>query len=169
MKFSYIPDGIDGLVLTDREYLKELNRGLLYELDILLDRYGESELACDFPGEKWKDVWERETKEIVKFCNSGKMIIFLTSEGEENCELAVSTLQSRPKSFINLSSGKMIVLNAGELIQCLSYPSLEMGTILDISLEPGTYLLAHEGIASIRLEKTGNTSGLAANNVIFHT
>lgn len=169
MKFSYIPDGIDGLVLTDREYLNKLDNRLLYELDILLDRYGESELACDFPGEKWKDVWERETKEIVEFCNSGKMIIFLTSEGEENCELAVSTLQSRPKSFINLSSGKMIVLNAGELIQCLSYPSLEMGTILDISLEPGTYLLAHEGIASIRLEKTGNTSGLAANNVIFHT
>lgn len=29
--------------------------------------------------------------------------------------------------------------------------------------------MIHEGIASIRLEKTGNISGLAANNVIFHT
>ena len=63
----------------------------------------------------------------------------------------------------------MILLNAGELIQCLSYPSLGMETILDISLEPGTYLLAHEGIASIRLEKTGNISDLAVNNAIFHT
>lgn len=169
MKFSYIPDGIDGLVLTDREYLKELNRGLLYELDILLDRYGESELACDFPGEKWKDVWKRETRKIVEFCNSGKMIIFLTSERKEDCELVVSTLQSRPASFIDIRSGKMILLNAGELIQCLSYPSLEMETILDISLEPGTYLFAHEGITSIRLEKTGNISGFTANNVIFHT
>ena len=26
MKFSYIPDGIDGLVLTDMEYLKELDQ-----------------------------------------------------------------------------------------------------------------------------------------------
>ena len=169
MRFSYMPDGIDGLVLTDRECLKELDRRLLYELDILLDRYGESELACDFPGEKWEDVWKRETREIVEFCNSGKMIIFLTSEGKENCELAVSALQSESKSFINLSSGKMILLNAGELIQCLSYPSLEMETILDISLEPGTYLFAHEGITSIRLEKTGNISGFTANNVIFHT
>jgi hypothetical protein len=97
------------------------------------------------------------------------MIVFLTSEGEKNCELVISALQSRPKSFINLSSGKMILLNAGELIQCLSYPSLEIETILDISLESGTYLLAHEGIASIRLKKTGNISGLAASNVIFHT
>ena len=169
MKFSYIPDGIDGLVLTDRECLKELDRGLLYELDILLDRHGESELACDFPGEKWEDVWKRETKEIVEFCNSGKMIIFLTSGGKEDCELAVSALQSESKSFINLSSGKMILLNAGELIQCLSYPSLEMETILDISIEPGTYLLAHEGIANIRLEKTESISDFAASNVIFHT
>lgn len=169
MRFSYMPDGIDGLVLTDREYLRELNNRLLYELDILLDRYGESELACDFPGEKWEDVWKRETREIVEFCNSGKMIVFLTFEEEEDCELVVSALQSRPKSFINLSSGKMIVLNASELIQCLSYPSLEMEIILDISLEPGTYLLTHEGIASIRLEKTENISGLATNNVIFHT
>lgn len=61
------------------------------------------------------------------------------------------------------------MLNAGELIQFLSYPSLKMKTILDISLEPGTYLLAHEGIANIRLKKTGNISGLAANNVVFHT
>ena len=85
MRFSYMPDGIDGLVLTDREYLRELNNRLLYELDILLDRYGESELAYDFSGE-WKDVWRRETREIVEFCNSGKMIVFLTSEGEEDCE-----------------------------------------------------------------------------------
>lgn len=166
MKFSYIPDGIDGLVLTDMEYLKELDSRLLYELDILLDRYGESELAYDFPGE-WKDAWKRETREIVEFCNSGKMIVFLTSEREEDCELVFSALQSRPMSFIDIRSGKMMLLNAGELIQCLSYPSLEMTTILDISLEPGTYLLAHEGIANIRLEKVENISDLAANNVIF--
>jgi hypothetical protein len=67
------------------------------------------------------------------------------------------------------SSGNMILLNAGELIQCLSYPSLEMKTILDISLESGTYLLSHEGIASIRLKKVENISDFAANNVIFHT
>lgn len=168
MRFSYIPDGIDGLVLIDRESLKKLDSRLLYELDILLDRYGKSELAYDFSDE-WKDVWKRETKEIVEFCNSGKMIIFLTSEGKENCEFTVSTLQSRPTSFIDIRSGKMILLNASELIQCLSYPSLEMETILDISLEPGTYLLAHEGIANIRLEKVENRSDLAANNVIFHT
>lgn len=168
MRFSYIPDGIDGLVLIDRESLKKLDSRLLYELDILLDRCGESELAYDFPGE-WKDAWKRETREIVEFCNSGEMIVFLTSEREEDCELTVSTLQSRPTSFIDMRSGKMILLNAGELIQCLSYTSLEMETVLDINLEPGTYLLAHEGIASIRLEKTENISGLAANNVIFHT
>ena len=41
MKFSYIPDGIDGLVLTDMECLKELDSRLLYELDILLNKRGD--------------------------------------------------------------------------------------------------------------------------------
>ena len=35
----------------------------------LIDRYGESELIYDFPNEKWENVWEKETKEIVDFCN----------------------------------------------------------------------------------------------------
>jgi hypothetical protein len=103
VRFSYTCDGIDGLILIDEKNLDKFDDILLGELDILLDRYGKSELVYDFPGEKWEDVWKRETRKIVEFCNSGKMIIFLTPEGEENCELVISALQNRPTSFINLS------------------------------------------------------------------
>jgi hypothetical protein len=38
MKFDYICDDIDGLILIDRYFMKDLNDALLYKLDIL-NRY----------------------------------------------------------------------------------------------------------------------------------
>lgn len=154
MRFSYACDGMDGLVLIDEKYLDELDDTLLSELDILLDRYGKSELVHDFPNEKWEDVRRRETKEIVEFCNLGKMIIFLHYKDEENCEINFSDLQSDSKTLINVKSGKLIIVNASELIQCLSYPDLDMETILEINnLDVGTYSIEFDGINSIELKK----------------
>lgn len=165
MRFSYVCDGMDGLILIDEKYLDELDDILLSELDILLDRYGKSELVYDFPGEKWEDVWRRETKEIVEFCNSGKMVIFLHYEDEEYCEINFSDFQNGSKTFIDIKSGKLILVNASELIQCLAYPDLEMETLLEIdNLDVGTYSLKFEGINSIELKKTSFESEM--NNVI---
>lgn len=165
MRFSYACDGMDGLVLIDEKYLDELDDALLSELDILLDRYGKSELVYDFPNEKWEDVWKRETKEIVEFCNLGKMIIFLHYNDEENCEINFSDLQSDSKTLINVKSGKLIIVNASELIQCLSYPDLDMETILEINnLDVGTYSIEFDGINSIELKKSSIKSEM--DNVI---
>jgi len=51
MKFIVECDGSDGLVLMDQSYLGEMDSELLYSMDILLDRHGESELIYDFPSE----------------------------------------------------------------------------------------------------------------------
>lgn len=165
MRFSYACDGMDGLILIDKKYMDELDDQLLGELDILLDRYGKSELVYDFPNEKWEDVWRRETKEIVEFCNSGKMVIFLHYEDEEDCEINFSDLQNGSKTIIEIKSGKLIIVNASELIQCLAYPDLEMETLLEIdNLDVGTYSIDFEGINSIELKKSSFKS--CPSNVI---
>ena len=46
----------DGLVFIDKAYLTEWNDDLLYEMDILLDPHGKTELICDFPNEDWDTV-----------------------------------------------------------------------------------------------------------------
>ena len=154
MKFCYECDGMDGLILIDKKYLAEIDDNLLNELDIFLDRYGKSELVYDFPNERWEDVRKRETKKIIEFCNSGKMVIFLSNEDEDNCEINISNIQNDSQTFIEVESGKLILVNASELIQCLAYPDLEMETNLEIdNLDKGIYSVKYEGIKDIELVK----------------
>lgn len=165
MRFSYECDGMDGLILIDEKYLGEIDDALLGELDIFLDRYGKSELVYDFPNEKWEDVRKRETKRLVDFCNSGKMVIFLHYNDEDECEISFSDFNNDSKTNIDIKSGKMILVNASELIQCLSYPELEMETLLEIdSLDPGMYSIKYDGINLLELKK--NNSCLEMNNVV---
>lgn len=167
MRFNYECDGMDGLILIDEKYLSEFNDVLLSELDIFLDYYGKSELVYDFPNEKWEDVRKRETKELIEFCNSGKMVLFLQYKDEDNCEINISDSQSDSKSFIKIESGKLILVNASELIQCLTYPDLEMEKILEISnLEEGGYQIQNDGIKSVELIKSNSKLNTASNNVI---
>lgn len=42
------------------------------------------------------------------------------------------------------------MVNADELIQCISYPELEMEKILEINVEKGIYAVKAEGIKKIR-------------------
>ena len=54
MKYTLDCEILDGLVFIDESYLSELkDADLLYEMDILLDVSGSSELICDFPNEDW--------------------------------------------------------------------------------------------------------------------
>ncbi len=145
---------MDGLVLIDEEYLDKIDDELLRELDIFIDYYGKSELVYDFPDENWNDVRKRETKELVEFCNSGKMVIFLYYKDENNGEITISDLENSSKTFINIASGKLILVNASELLQCLAYPDLKMERILEIeNVEKGFYSIEYEEIKSLKLAR----------------
>lgn len=154
MEFSYECDGMDGLILIDEQYLKEIDEKLLNELDIFLDRYGKSELVYDFPNEKWESVRERETRELVEFCNNGKMVIFLHYSDEEECKIEISDSESNSQTNLDIKSGKLLLVNASELIQCLAYPDLEMETILVIdNIVRDIYSVEYEGINKLCLKK----------------
>lgn len=153
MKFDYECDNPDGLVIIDEAYLDELsNSELLYALDILLDKKGETELIYDFPGENWSEVWERETQQLRDFCNQGKMIIYLLEDDIKGCEVVEEENQST--SMLNASSGNIMIVSAGEIIQCLAYPDVEIEKVLEVNLNPGKYLFKCDDMKRILYCKT---------------
>lgn len=166
MEFCFECEETDGLVLIDESYLDEIDEEILYALDIILDRYGKSELIYDFPNEKWDIVRERETAKLREFCNSGKMILFILDKHELNCEIQIGNKEIDSDTFLNVPSGKMILVNASELIQCLAYPDLEMEKILEIhDMRKGTYAIENEGIKKIECNRSVTTK-ITFNNII---
>lgn len=145
MKFSFECDETDALVLIDESYLREINNDILYSFDIFLDRNGHTELVYDFPDEEWETVWERESMEIKDFCNSGKMLVLLTDTDLVDWELIFNSENYETDKFILIPSGKLILVSASELIQCLAYPDLEMDKIAEIDVEKGEYAVMNEG------------------------
>lgn len=164
MKYTFECDEMDGLVLIDEYYLDKFNEEILYSFDIFLDRYGESELVYDFPDEKWDDVRERESKNFLEFCNSGKMILFLVDKNEYNCDIQFSKEHFETNTFLDIKSGKLILVNAGELIQCAAYPDLEMEKVLEIDdVEVGTYAITNNDICNIVCRKSIVSETLFSN------
>ena len=144
MDFIVECDGTDGLVLIDEIYLSELNSELLYSMDIFLDVQGKSELKFDFPKENWDIVRERESKPIRNFCEQGKMVIYLLLDGDHKFRLQMGDEDLDNFKWLNISSGKLLVVTAGELIQCVGYPELEMEKLFKLKLEKGEYAISND-------------------------
>lgn len=149
MEFIVECEECEGLVLMDKSYLDEMNSELLYAMDILLDFSGKSELAYDFPGEKWKVVRERETESIKNFCNSGKMAIWLLNDIEKRCEFQMVDEVLETSKWLHIPTGKLLAVTAGEFIQCVSYPELEMEKIFELEVEKGWYAVSMGGVEKI--------------------
>ena len=164
MKYTLDCDMQDGLVFIDESYLSELNDDeLLYEMDILLDSSGQSELIFDFPDEDWDIVRQRETERIREFCGQGKMIVWLLDCVVKECELTKSTKVTDPCKWLHLPAGKLLAVTASELIQCLAYPKLEMEKVFELSLEPGWYAIQNKGIDNIMYCKKQPPKSILSN------
>lgn len=154
MKFQVDRESVDGLVLIDRGSMKELDDDLLYAFDILLDRSGKTELIYDFPDEDWHTVWVRETEALRNFCNSGKMIVWLFDEKIE-LETIDGVFQTddalaASDKWLYAPTGDLLAVTASELIQCLSYPELEMEEVFTVSVPKGWYAISDNGIEEIK-------------------
>ena len=149
MKFRLECDEMDGLVFIDKGYLTELDSDVLYAMDILLDPYGETELVFDFPNEDWDTVRLRETKLIKDLCEQGKMIILLCDGADQDCEMEQSNDIADSPKWLHILTGNLLAVTASELIQCLSYPELEIETVFELEVEAGWYAIWNEGIDKI--------------------
>lgn len=149
MKFLLECDGPDGLVFIDQSYLAELDGDMLYAMDILLDPHGETELVFDFPDETWETVRSRETQRIREFCENGKMTIWLFDSVEKECIVEESREIADSPKWLHIPTGRLLAVTASELIQCLSYPELEMEKIFKLEVESGWYAIWDKGIDKI--------------------
>ncbi|MDE6991873.1 MAG: hypothetical protein K2P42_14600 [Lachnospiraceae bacterium] len=150
MKFDLNCDMQDGFVLIDQGFLNELDSDMLYAMDILLDTSGNSELIFDFPGEAWNDVRERETKCIREFCNSGKMILWLIDGVEKECSFEYDDQIPAASKWLHLPTGNLLAVTASELIQCLSYPELEMEKTFEMTLPEGWYAISDDNMDRVK-------------------
>lgn len=139
MKFILECDGIDGLVLMDKSYMSEMNQDLLNSMDYYLDYNGKTELKYDFPLEQWESVRNRESNFVRKFCNSGKMLIYLFDSGEHQCEFEIKNNIVDCSKYLHIPTGELVVVNASELIQCALYSDMEMDNIFEIKIKEGWY------------------------------
>lgn len=163
MNFILECDELDGLVFTDKSYLTKLNSDILYSIDILLDLDGKSELVFDFPDEEWDTVRQRETKPIRAFCDSGKMIIWLLDSINKDCTINKSNEIANSHNLLHLPTGNLLAITASELIQCLSYPELEMKKVFELEIEDGWYAIWNGGIDKIMYCKNEKPNFIPSN------
>ena len=168
MKFNFECEDLDGLVIMDKAYIDELDNETLYDFDICLDRKGKSELIYDFPNEKWEDVYSRAFHSIERFCADGKMILFLLHENSYDCNIDIVNESFVTDSFLDIKSGNVLVVSAGELIQCAAYKELDMETILELSnIKKGKYAIKKNDISNIVLSSVNTTPTVVHNIVCF--
>lgn len=165
MIFSFNTNEPDGLVLIDKQFFSEFSDALLYSFDIYLDVNGETELIYDFD-EEWKIVREREAALIQDFINSGKLVVILSDKKAENCEILIEEKKVVSNKLLKVPSGKLIVINASELIQALLYPEsevdeiIEMGEIIDFEVKKGVYSVEYNDIKKIILSYNKSIEGI---------
>lgn len=138
MQIHVQSDCPEGMVLIDPAFFEKMDEDILRAMDIFIDKDGESELVYDFPGEDWKTVYERETKPFVFFVKNGGLWIKLLS----NEDMVFSIEQSdtvASNEYMDVISGKIIIVLASELLQCLFYPELEMEILGSIDVPNGKY------------------------------
>ena len=145
MKIEYEISFVDALVIIDPERFKEMDEEFLYAFDIFLDKEGESELVCDFPGEDWKEVWDRETAVVQDFIEKSKMIVWRTEEGDYSSNIDKVNGLLEGGDILEIANNQVMFVSASELIQCLLYSDLDMEVIAEIALEKGTYCFKKVG------------------------
>ena len=152
MKVHVQIDLMDGIVLADPTLFEKMDENILRAMDIYLDKNGESELVYDFPGEEWETVYARESRPFVSFVESGGLWIKLLSDTE--MDLSIEQVEKvDSKDHITVISGRVIIVSASELLQCLFYPELEMEILGSLEVPNGEYSIEYLTDGTINYSK----------------
>jgi hypothetical protein len=133
-----------GLIIADLEVLRNLDESMLYAMDIALDPAGKTDLKCDYPGEDWAEVWERETNLLAEACGSGQLVFIGLHAGQFYIDLNLNELPVADANqlaayacLLRVTSGRIWVIEASHFVE-----SSGMGTLspcADFHLAPGEY------------------------------
>lgn len=166
-KFKFNCDFEDGLMLIDQEHLKLLEFEHLDSLNITLDIEGKTTLIYDFPGEKWSEVWNRESTSIRNFANEGKAILIFAEPDEYEVQVNILENSSDDKTghFIEFPSGKLILVSLSEVVQCL-LNKMNLEFLFETYIVPGWYKLSLKPNLELKLSPS-RLSDSHFENLIF--
>ena len=138
MNFNVACELDDGIVVIDPAKIEEINEKIMYAMDIYIDPEGVTEVVFDFPGEDWNSVYKRQTRKLLDFTDEGNMWIKLVKPGEHEFTME-QTASGDFEEMVSVTSGKLQVVLARELLQCIYFPELDMELLGEIELENGNY------------------------------
>jgi hypothetical protein len=110
-----------GLLAGDRQTLGDLSDEELFALMVALDEKGNTDLALDYWGEDWTDVYLRETDRLKQRCVAGDLFLVHLGEGRfwgsleggRLEELLVDSPWALGRGGLLLPTGKLMIVEAG--------------------------------------------------------
>ncbi|MCP3105499.1 hypothetical protein LZ198_42245 [Myxococcus sp. K15C18031901] len=79
--FSVTCELTGGLLMGDRQNLENLSNAEILGAEIGLSEDGNTDLMYDYPGERWEEVFARETRALRRLCESGHVLFLNLGEG----------------------------------------------------------------------------------------
>ena len=133
--------GGGGIAFVERDKVAKISEELGNLLNVVVDVDGETALPYDYPGEEWQDVWERELGMANKLCENGLMFVGLLPEADYHLDLSLGKIEAEEMEtgLIEVTGSPILIVEAGELIQKIGNPGIDMEIIGEIAVEPGIY------------------------------
>lgn len=105
-----------GLLVGDRQVLSNLSDEDLFSLMVAVDEQGRTDLAFDYSGESWPEVYMRETNRLRQRCAAGELLFLNLGAGRFWCQVAEGALGKEPvgTSAVIITGG--LQLPTGDLV-----------------------------------------------------
>ena len=168
--FNLECDGSGGIVLIEKDIVSTLSKELAAILNVVIDVNGQTELVFDYPGQEWRDVWSNELRNLNDSVKSGLMFVGLLDDGEYKVELELVNEPSTKEclGLVKVEKSPLLVVEAGELIQKVLYPQLELEIAYEYGLDKGNYRVycTLQEEETIKLELLKDENYEAESNVV---
>ena len=92
------------------------------------------------------------------------MIVWLLDGVKTECVFEKDDTITDSDKWLSVPTGSLLAVTAGEFLQCLFYPELEMEELFTITIPAGWYAIKNNGIEEIKY-CMGNPSVTAFHNI----
>lgn len=139
MDLVLVCDGSGGIVFIEKNVLNNLSKEFATALNVVIDVEGRTELVADYSDANWSDVWQQEFNKLCSLCSDGLAFIGLLEDGDYSVNVDLKNTLNNCVGGIRINESSLVVIEAGELVQKILYPQLQVDFVGQIDLSPGTY------------------------------
>lgn len=152
-----------GIIIASSQWFSEISEELVYSLEIILDTNGRTEVATDYSGQNWKQIWLSHAHEFVDMCNSGIVAVLIFQKKiftgqKEKYKLIINknfNYDSKLVHFANLEIDNHTYFAEIDGFLVESYGEKKYNNFQEIQVIPGLYELYYT-VDKINKETTVN-------------